>query len=420
MNVRTILWGLVALFFCGFVQGQSFFLKDITIHVGNGQVIENGAVVVENGKIIFSGKEKEINTTLPEAIIDGKSAHLYPGIISLYTNIGLSEIDYVRASNDHTEVGDFNAHVRAGIAYNVDSDVIPTLRSNGILVAQVTPRGSLVAGMSSVMYLNGWTWEEALVKADEGIHLNWPTQYAYGWQNESEFSAQRSKNIEKLNSLFESAKSYCLQPTPQTNLRLQSMCGLFTGQTTLYLAANHSKDVMEAVLFAEKYSVKKMAIVGAKNALSISEELKKRDIPVILNRLHDTPTKAEDDYDYSYKLPAQYWQKGVKVAHSYYGDMEVANSRNLAFSAGTSAAFGLEKEAALTAVTLTPAQILGIDHRLGTIEKGKEATFVLSTGDIFDMKDSRVIQAFIKGVACDLDDKQKALNRKYKNKYKIN
>jgi len=347
---------------------QGLVVKNATIHVGNGQLFENAILVTEKDKIQFVGFEKDAKINFSgKEIIDAKQAHLYPGLISLYSSIGLTEIDYVRASNDFYEIGSLNTHIRAGVAYNVDSDIIPTLRSNGVLAAQVTPRGGIIAGSSSAVYLNGWTGEEAMIKADEGLHINWPEFYPAGYLADAaktEFATNRAKEIQKLKVFFTDAKAYHLGTRMPKNLRLESVKGIFNNSQTLFIAANKPKEILEVLAFVKAFEIVKVAIVGANEALPVVNELAKNNVSVVLYRLHNTPPNSEGEVDYAYTLPVKMKNAGVKFAFSYYGDMEAAHSRNLAYVAGTAANYGLTKEEALRAITLTPAQILGIDDKL--------------------------------------------------------
>ncbi len=402
---------------------QGVVVKNATIHVGNGTVIENGILVTEKDKIVYAGNEKDCTGDLSKKeIIDSKGSHIYPGFISMFTSIGLIELEAVRASADHAEIGELNPHIRANVAYNVDSDILPTLCSNGILTAQITPRGGLITGSSSAMYLSGWTWEEAQIKADEGIHVNWPGFYPGGGASDAaknEHYDNRNKAIERLKLLFLEAKNN-FNSTSTNNLRLQALYGLFDESRTLYVTANSSKEVLEVIAFTKEAGVKKVVIVGARDALSAAEEIKKSNISSVLARLHETPSLAESDVDYNYKLAYEYKKRGIKVALTYYGEMEAAHSRNLAFIAGTAAKYGLTKEEALACITSVPAEMMGISKIVGTLEKDKQASFIISKGDVLDMKTNIIQMAFIKGTKLDLTDKQKALNQKYVNKYKLN
>ncbi|MFN0047607.1 MAG: amidohydrolase family protein [Cytophagales bacterium] len=402
---------------------QGLVFKNATIHVGNGVVIENGILVTEKDKIEFVGLEKDCKIDLSaKKAIAANNSHIYPGLISLYSNAGLIEIEAVRASADYFEIGDVNAHIRAGIAFNIDSDILPTLLSNGVLITQVTPRGAFICGNSDVVYLNGWSVEEARIKADEGMHINWPTFYAPNYASEeakTEFAANRLKQLQALKQLFLEAKVYDAKLQSTANLRLESLKAIFDDKKTLYIAADQSKEILEIISFVKELGIKKTAIVGAQDALEVAEEMAKNDIYVILKCIHNTPPLAESDVDYIFKLPYQLKKKGVKVALSYSGNMESMNARNLAFLAGSAASYGLSKEEALSSITSIPAQILGLDSEIGSLQVGKQASFVISKGDILDMRSSKITKAFIKGQEIVLDDKQKTLNARYEAKYKL-
>jgi len=420
MRIAAIVLSIISIH--TFAQGV--VVKNGTIHVGNGQVIEGAILVTEKDKIQFVGLEKDAKIDISgKQTIDAQQGHVYPGLISMYTSIGLTEIDYVRASNDFFEIGSLNAHIRAGIAYNVDSDILPTVLSNGILVAQATPRGGLVAGTSAAMYLNGWTFEEAQIKTDEGLHINWPLFYAEALATDAakaDFATNRTKEILKLKTFFTEAKAYHLGTKTPKNLRFEGVKGVFDSTQSVYIVANKAKEILEVIAFVKEMAFGKPIIVGANEALAVAAELHDQHIPVVLYRVHNTPPTPESDVDYAYTLPAKLMKAGVKFALSYYGDMEAAHSRNLPFIAGTAAAYGLSKEEALAAITSIPATLLGIADKLGTLQAGKQASFIISKGDILDMKTSKVTIAYIKGEKMDINDKQKALNQKYLAKYKLN
>lgn len=422
MKQLTILTTLFLAF--TFINAQNTIIKNATIHVGNGKVIENGILVTEQDKIVFVGLEKDCKLDLKgKQQIDATQGHLYPGIISLYSNIGLIEIDAVRATVDNYEIGDLNSNINAEIAYNLDSDVIPTVRSNGILITQLTPLGGLIGGNSSAMYLSGWNYEEAEIAKNEGLHINWPDFYPYSYASDaekSEYQTKRAKDIQKLNLFFKEGKAYLASNQSPKNQRFEGLKGIFEGTKTLYVAANKAKEILEIMAFKNEHGINKLAIVGAQEALLVANELAANNIPVILARIHYTPPRSENGVDYSFTLPFELKKAGVKVAISHFGEMEAPLSRNLVFGAGTTAAYGLTKEEALASITSIPAQILGIDKKLGTLEAGKEASFVLSKGDILDMRTSNVTLVFIKGEKVDTNDKHKQLYEKYKVKYKLN
>jgi imidazolonepropionase-like amidohydrolase len=403
-------------------QTQPILIQGVTIHTGNGTVIENGIVAFASGKINYAGDAsgknslKDVNSY---KVIDAKGKHIYPGIIALNTIIGLSEIDLVRSTLDYYEVGEMNPDVRAVISYNTDSKIIPTVRSNGVLLAESTPEGGIISGTSSVMMLDGWNWEDATYKSEAGIHLNWPRMTISKGQNAEAEEKQReniSKKLETIRSFFTEAKTYTKQNPEEKNLRFEAMKDLFNGNKRLFVHCDFLKEIISAVNFCKEFGVK-MVLVGGMDSWRVTELLKENNIPVVIVRTHLLPPREDEDVDLPYKLPSLLTKAGIMVCITDGGSWP---QRNIPFQAGTAAAHGLTKEEALSCITLNPAKVLGIDSTTGTIETGKDATLFISTGDVLDMKTNNVEQAFIRGKEIVLDDVQKQLYRKYMKKYGLN
>jgi hypothetical protein len=327
----------------------------------------------------------------------------------------------VRATLDEREVGLLNPNVRAMVAYNTDSDVLPTIRANGVLLVQVTPLGGTLTGQSSVMQLDAWNWEDAVVKADEGLHLNWPAlppsvdPANVNASTIADLAREREKLMQDLTVFFQDAAAYGQGSFGKQNFKLAAMKGLFDGSKKLYLHANNAKEVIEGVRFAQKSGVKSIVLVGGRDAWRITDFLRDNQIPVILSGVHALPGNAGDDTDLPYKTPYLLQQAGILYGLDYSTSLH--GVRNLPFIAGTAVAHGLTKEQALMAITANTAKILGIDAQVGTVEAGKDATLVVSGGDLLDMRTNNVTQAFIQGRRLNLTDKQKYLYQKFKAKY---
>ncbi len=399
-------------------QSESILLTNVTAHLGNGKIIEHAAIGFENGKLtlVADATTIRIDQSKYKKVIDGKNGHAYPGFIDCNSTIGLTELDAVRSTRDFYEVGDLNPNIRSIIAYNTDSKIQATLRTNGILLAQVVPQGGTISGQSSVVEMDGWNWEDAAYKTDEGIHLNWPRMYINkneGAQPEDKQRENMNKNLNSIDQFFKEAKAYSLSVPSEKNLRFEAMKGLFDGTKKLYVHCNFIKEISAAVNFSKKYGVK-MVLVGGDDAWMAGDLLKENNVPVILGRVHALPDRDDDDVDLPYKTPYLLKQAGVTYALSIEGSW---NIRNLAFMCGTSAAYGLTKEEALMSITSVPAKILGIDQSVGTLETGKDATLFISTGDALDMRTQNVVNAFIRGKEISLDNIQKQLYVKYKDKY---
>lgn len=411
----------------GFSQNKNrVLLLNGTAHIGNGEVIEMSYIAFANGKIemVSDARGIRLNPAAYDTVIDIAGKHVYPALISPNTILGLQEAEAIRPTSDYNEVGGINPNVRSLIAYNTDSKILPTVKTNGVLYTQCTPRNGLISGSSSIMATEGWNWEDAVLKADDGIHINFPHSIQKnGWWAEPAPSNKNNKfeeELQVLNSFFTDASAYCKNATNlETNLRFEAMKGVFNGSSNLYLHANTAKDIIHAVNFAKKHNVAKPVIVGGKDAWKITASLKANRVPVILNRLHDLPELNEDNVDITYSTPALLQKDSVMFCLQIEGDMEAMQSRNLPFLAGTAAAYGLTKEQALESITLNTAKILGISDKVGSLEVNKIASIVVSEGDLLDIKTNKVIAAFIGGKPVNLVNEQQQLYEKYKTKYGI-
>lgn len=406
-------------------QKGLIFIKNATIHVGNGKVIENGTIKIKDGKI----EEVGANVAIPAGdvqVFDVKGKHVYPGLILPTSNLGLVGINSVRATQDVREIGDMNPNVRSLVAYNTDSKVINTLRSNGILLANVVPEGSFVAGTSSVVQLDAWNWQDAAYKSDAGLHVYMPTlmprpnfgRFGGGPQAPAADPVKEGlEKIEGLKTFFKQAKAYLGETKhEETNLKFEAVKGLFDKKQKLYVHANTAKQILVALDFVKEFGFD-MVIVGGSDSWQFADLLKKNNVSVILQQPHSLPTGADDDVDQPYKTAAALQKAGVLFAIS--DDDAQTRGRNLAFNAGTAAAFGLSKEDALAAISLNAAKIMGMGDQTGSIEVGKDANIVVSEGDILDMRTSNVTDAFIQGRKIDLTDKHKLLNERYEQKYDL-
>lgn len=402
-------------------QQKPVLLMNGVAHIGNGEVIENSVVAFENGKITMVGDARTVRLDMSRfEVINIEGKHVYPGLILPNTPLGLEDISAVRATLDYEEVGDLNPNVRALVAYNTDSEVIPTLRFNGILLAQATPQGGVIAGSSSLMMLEGWNWEDAVYKADDGIHVYWPNKNLNPrwWLGETETRPNPNYQlaIDQLTTFFADARAYRDLPGPSVvNLKLEAIKGVFSGEKKVYLHANRRTEILEGLQFLKRNEAAGIVLVGATDAQYAIPYLKEHNIPVLVDNVHRLPGREDEHYDLPYRLPAILHQAGITVGLTYEG---LHNSRNLPFFAGTVAAYsGISKEEALKMITSNPASILGIGDVAGTLEQGKDAHIVVSEGDLLDMRTSVVTHAFILGRQVNLDGKQQMLYERFKEKY---
>jgi len=401
------------------------FITGGTIHIGNGQVIEDGSIEVDNGKIVRIGAG--LTPTGDTKVVDAKGKQIYPGLILSVTDLGLKEIaGGVRGSNDVQEISDIDPSIRSIVAYNTDSRIINTLKANGILLAGVTPEGGTISGSSTVVQLDAWNWEDAAYKMDNAIHINLPTFITRprrfgggggrpGAQPPGDPKKEALEKIEELKTFFREAKAWLAEPAhKENNLKFEAVKGLFSKQQKLFVHGDQVKQMLVAIDFAKEFGFD-VTIVGGSESWLIADLLKQNNISVILQQTNSLPTTEDDDYDQPFKTPATLQKAGVLFAiNDEHGETRY---RNLMFNAGVAAAHGLTKEQALQAITLNSARILGVDDRTGSLEAGKDANIVVSTGDILDMRTSLIEHAFIQGREVSLDNKQTQLYHRYMSKY---
>ncbi len=417
------------LLLAGIVSAQNkkrILLANGVAHIGNGQVLENSYIAIKDGKIdmVADARLTRLDPAQFDTTINISGKHVYPGLIAPNCILGLQEAEAVRQTSDYAEVGEYNPHIRSLIAYNAESKILETVKANGVLYTQSTPRYGVISGMSSILATDGWNWEDAVIKADDGVHVNFPnTMQKRGWWAEplpSEKNVRYADQLNELAAFFDNAQAYSkTQNVMDKNLRFEAMKGIFDGTKNLYIHADYVKDIIGAVNFAKRYNIKKMVLVGGRESYKVTKLLRENNVAVMVNRLHDLPDLPELDTDILYKLPYLLQKDSVTFCIQNQGDMEAMNARNLAFLAGTAAAYGLTKEQALQSITLSPAKILGVDNLIGSIETGKLASIVVSDGDILDMKSNNIILAFVNGRSIKLTNFQNDLYKKYSNKLGI-
>lgn len=394
-----------------------------TAHIGNGKVLTSAIVVIRGQKIemVEDIRGVKLDYKSFDTVIDLAGKHIYPGLINTNNVLGLHDAEAVRATVDFVEVGALNSHVRSLIAYNTDNIIIPTVRTNGVLYTQVTPRGNLISGSSSVMALDGWNWEDAVLLADDGIHVNFPRHPSYRYEEErrnKEMQKHYEEEVLRLSRFFTDAAAYLKQKNAaEKNIRFEAMRAVLTGKSNLYLHADRAADIQAALNFAEEKQITKPVLVGGRDAWQLTTLLKKRNVPVMLNRVFDLPDRQDEDIDLLYRVPYLLQKDSVLFCLQLEGDMEAMHSRNLPFNAGATVAYGLDKEQALAAISLNAAKILGLADRIGSLEAGKMASFVISSGDLLDMRSSLVEAVYIAGKKIDLNNHQSDLYNKYKLKY---
>lgn len=403
-------------------------IKNGTIHTGKGDVLTNTDILVNKGKIEKIGASLSAPGAAVKTV-DAAGKQIYPGLILTTTTTGLKEIgSQVRGSNDYNEIGELNPNIRSIVAYNADSKIINTLRSNGILLANVVPQGELLTGSSTVVQFDAWNWEDATYAKDVAMHFDMPSLmvrrrggggggFGRGAAPAVDPLKAAMEKIESVKSFFREAKAYQGQKNRTvTNLKFESVKGLFDHTQKLMVHCNLVKEMLIAIDFVKEFGFD-VVIVGGSESYQIAPLLAANNIAVVLMQTLNLPTADDDDVDQPFKTPATLQHAGVLFAIT--DEESTTTGRNLMFNAGTAASYGLTKEQALQSITLNAAKILGIADRTGSIEVGKDANIIISEGDILDIKTSKVSNAFIQSRQISLDDKHKQLNERYKTKYGI-
>lgn len=398
-------------------QTEAITITGATAHIGDGTIIENCTLVFEDGKITAIGSSVATKGT----IIDATGKHVYPGIIAPAKSLGLIEVEAVRASNDRDEIGDLIPHVRSLIAYNAESKVVESMRPNGVLIAQIAPQGGRISGTSTIVQFDAWNWEDAAIKVDDGIHLNWPSAFRRGrwWLGEPRgFQPNKDyqKQINEVLDFINSSQAYGKDAASEMNLAFAAMQGLFNGSQKLYVYAEREKEIIDAITNIKNSGIKEIVLVGGYQAHKITDFLKENNIPVLVNFTHNLPNFDDDDYDFPYKLPKLLMDAGLLVGLQNH-DAENFQTRNLPFYAGQVVGQGLDKEKALQMLTGNTAKILGIDDNYGTLAVGKSATLFISEGDALDMRTNILSHAFIDGRNISLETHQTKLWKRYMGKY---
>ncbi|WP_156925706.1 amidohydrolase family protein [Shewanella fidelis] len=418
-------------------QSQAVLFTNATVHTVTNGVLEQSDVLVANGEVIAVGqdldKQEQVNSNnatgseLTQAakadylaeletahIIDASGKHLYPGLIALDTTMGLVEVEMMRPSNDAYEVGFINPQLEAITAFNPDSEIIPTVRVNGITHAQVVPQGDGLAGQSALVSMDSWTIEDALVESDKQFHLYWPhvRWLSTDEDKRKEQLADLERRIDKVFNAFADGKRYLLAQqagkVEKIDLRWQALAPLYEGKGQLFIHAQSQQQIEQAIALAKLYNFN-IVIVGGYDAWRVASALAEVNAKVIYTQTLALPKRKDEPIDLAFKIPALLKQAQVPFALGFSSDW---NSRNLPFAAGQSVAYGLTKDEALQSITLDAAKVLGIDN-MGAIAPGYKANIILATGDILDPMQAGIESIYIDGRKIDLNNRHQQLYQKY-------
>ena len=402
-------------------QRRPVLVRDATVHRIDGKPLERASVLFDRGQITAVGVDAEVPDDTE--VVDGTGKHLYPGLFESYTDLGLREINAVDVTVDTTEFGDRNPNARSWVAINPDSELIPVTRAGGVLLAHVSPAGRFLRGQTSVVQLDGWTVEEMALRAPATLAIAWESIQPSD-RDESSLAKRREEKFRELDTLFEQVRRYrnarereaAGQPS---DVRLESLIPVLDGHLPLFAQAEERSAIEAAVAYAHSRGMR-LIIVGGYDAAECAELLAGHDVPVIVASVHRLPRRRHDPYDAPFTLPMRLQRAGVRFAiagEGTGGPGGAANARNLPYHAATAVAYGLSHEDALRAITLSPAEILGVADRVGSITVGKDATLILADGDILQTE-SHVTDAWIQGRRVDLRSKHTRLFEKYREKYR--
>jgi len=413
----TVVFALAGSEIPGKAQIKPIALVKATVHTVSGGTLNNASVVFDKGRIVSVGTSVDIPAGAE--VIDCSGKHIYPGFIAPVAATGLVEIDAVRSTRDIAEVGSMNPNVRAEVAYNPDSEIIPTVRYNGILLANVCPAGGTISGMSSVMRLDGWTREDIAVSPTSALVVNWPSMDVMNapWIKKSadEQRKEIDKNVRELIDYLRAARAYSVAAragvdSTKRDIRFEAMRAVFERGLPLMVNVTTQRQI-ESALDMQRELGLKIILVGAQDASRCLTQIKSAGVPIIIGRVHGLPRHEEDGYDATYTLPALLASNGIPFAFSEGGHWQ---QRNLPFNAGSSIAFGCSELDAEKGLTLWPAQILGIDANYGSLEVGKSATLFVSAGNALDARTNILNAAYIDGRAVDLSNRHTKLTTKYR------
>ena len=415
----------------GAPQADPIALTGATIHTVSRSAIKNGQILFEKGKITQVGRELKLPDGCKTIDLEGK--HVYPGLFESHSQMGLTEISAVRATNDFRESGTINPNVKAIVSVFPDNVIIPVTRANGVLFALTAPNGGLISGKSAVLQLDGWSYEDMAVKAEATMQLNWPSETissrrrARMTEKDIEKSnGEQAKKQHELRELFDAARAYrdarrsesgnAVLKAQKYDARLDAMIPVIEGKIPLMIRADRAADIQSAVAFSREQDLR-IIILGGYDAEQCADLLKAADVPVIVSAVYRLPQRRDDTFDSAYTLPERLRASGVSFCISGTDRSETWNARTLPYHAATAVGFGLPEDEAIKAITLYPAQILGVADRIGSLEVGKDASLIVTDGNPLETT-TNILSAYIEGRKVDLSNRHLRLYKKYEEKYK--
>jgi imidazolonepropionase-like amidohydrolase len=397
-----------------------YAIRGATVHPVSGAPISNATVVINKGQIAAVGRDLGVPTEA--TVIDAYGLHIYPGMIDAATVIGLTELGSARETHDFAEGGDFQPDLRASIGINPDSELIPVTRANGVTTVVTRPTGSIIAGQSALINLAGWVPAEMAVVDPLALHIEFPGAFpsfsgdpTLPMLGRAIARKQREEKLRRAKELFQQALAYDdarkQSSTVPVNPRLEALVSYARGQRPVVIQANRKQEIQDALKLAEELKLK-VILSGAIDAWKVADELKQRDVPVIVGPMMAMPQEAYDPYDAPYACPARLHSAGVRFCIRSAG---TTNTRNLPYEAAMAVSYGLPPDEGLKAVTLYPARLLGVADQLGSIDVGKRANLVLADGDLLQAS-TQVRALFIDGRPLEPTSKQTRLYERYRER----
>ncbi len=399
-----------------------------TVAIRNATIVPVTSAPVANGTIVFAdGVITAIGTNVAipanATVIDGTGLSVYPGMIDSGSNVGLIEIDAVAGTVDITELGDFNPNAQAAVAINPHSELIPVTRVNGVTHVVSTPEGGIISGQSALVQLAGWTPRQMVVKSPAAMHIRFPrlrsaplVEVPQNEEAESERKKGYTQELDRLRDMFRDARAYAKARQAAVrrvdrDLTLEALVPVVEGRVPVVMHASQARDIRAALAFADEFELK-VILSGAQDVARVIDEVKRRNIPVILGPILSLPQREDDPYDLLFTNAKTLHDNGILFAIQ---TSDAHNTRNLPYHAASCAAFGLPKEEALKAVTIYPAQIWGVADRLGSLEVGKVANVIVTDGDPLELR-TNVQRVFISGEEISMDSRHTLLYKKFQNR----
>lgn len=413
-------------------DGRPLLITGATLHTVSGPVLERGRMLIERGRITaIAAADAPLPMPAGAApqVIELAGRHVYPGFIAANTALGLTEVASVRPTVDHAETGPINPNVRALVAVNADSELLAVARANGVLTALVVPGeapGGSISGRSALIQLDGWNWEELALEPEVALHVVLPTmrlgrERLAGLDEPLHDELRRfaAERLRRIDEAFAAAQAYqrarAAAPETPADQRWEAMRPYLAGQRPVFVQADELPQIRHALGLAERHGLR-LVIVGGADAWRIADVLRERGVPVVIGGVLELPMRRDEDIDARYALAARLHAAGVSFCIARNGGVfDAAHERNLPYEAASAAAHGLPADEALKAITLYPARILGVADRLGSLEPGRLASFIVTDGDPLEAT-TKIERLFVRGREVDPGNRQTRLTEKYQRR----